>query len=481
MNRKLVLNITGKTLTVEAAALLIPAFVSMFYREREALGFCAASIIALVLGAVLKYIPKPQSSSMFEREGFAVVTLSWLFMSAIGALPFVISGDIPSYVDAFFETVSGFTTTGASILNDVEGLSHAALLWRAMTHWIGGMGILVFVLMFGGKTSNQSMHILKAEMPGPVIGKIVPRARDTARALYVIYAGMTLLEVVLLLISGLPLFDAVFHALGTAGTGGFGMKADSFASYGYSAQWIVTVFMVLFAINFNLYFYIARGDIKSALQSQEMHVFIGIVAIATAIVTLNIRPLYGSLRDSLRLGAFQVSTIISTTGFTTADYDRWPELAKLVLFVLMFLGGCAGSTAGGLKTSRIIILYKTIKAELNRLLRPRRAQALRLEGKPIEDSTVKSVSIFFAIYILIFITLVFLVTVIEHADAVTSFGASAACLNNVGPGFALVGPSKSYALFSPATKIILSVAMLMGRLEVYPILLTLSARTWTEK
>lgn len=481
MNRKLVLTITGQTLTVEAIALLIPAFVSLIYGEREALGFTAAAAIALAVGMVLKYVPKPQSGAMFEREGFAVVSLSWILMSLIGALPFVISGDIPSYVDAFFETVSGFTTTGASIINEVEKLSHAALLWRAMTHWIGGMGILVFVLMFGAKTSNHSMQILKAEMPGPVIGKLVPRARDTARALYVIYAGMTAAEAVLLMISGMPLFDAVFHSLGTAGTGGFGMMNDSLAGYGFGSQWIITVFMVLFAVNFNLYFYAVRGDVKSALQSQELHVFLGIVFCAVAIVTLDIRPLYGSLRDSLRLGSFQVASIISTTGFTTADFDRWPVLSRLVLFTVMFLGGCAGSTAGGLKTSRIIILYKTIRTELNRLLRPRRAQSLRLEGKPIEAGTVRSVSVFFAIYMTIYIITVFLVTIIERADAVTCFSAAAACLNNVGPGFALIGPSRSYFLFHPVTKIILAVAMLIGRLEVYPILLTLSVRTWTEK
>ena len=259
------------------------------------------------------------------------------------------------------------------------------------------------------------------------------------------------------------------------------MRNTSLASYGYSSQWIITVFMVLFAVNFNLYFYVVRGDIKSALQSEELHVFLGIVFCAIAIITFDIWHMYGSIMDAVRLSAFQVSSIISTTGFTTADYDAWPVLSKLVLFIIMFLGGCAGSTAGGLKTSRIVVLFKTIRAELNRLLRPRRAQSLRIEGKPIEAETVKSISIFFAIYIAIFVVLVFLVTLIERVDAVTSFGAAAACLNNVGPGFALVGPSKSYALFTPLTKIILSFAMLIGRLEVYPILLTLSLRTWHEK
>lgn len=466
---------------IEAAALLIPAAVSLIYGEREALGFFAASAIAFATGFFLNRFLKPESSSIFEREGFAVVSLSWISMSIIGALPFYINREIPSYIDAFFETVSGFTTTGASILSDVEHLSHAALLWKGMTHWMGGMGILVFVIMFGAKTSNQSMQILRAEMPGPIIGKIVPRARETARALYIIYSGMTVLEALLLKLSGMPLFDSVFHALGTAGTGGFGMHNTSLGAYGSASQWIITAFMFLFAVNFNLYFYILRGGVKQALRSEELHVFLAIASASIAIVAIDIRPLYGTLSEALRHSSFQVGTVMSTTGFSTVDFDAWPVLAKLVLFILMFFGGCAGSTAGGLKISRIVILFKSVKAELNRLLRPRRAEALLIEGKPIGAQTVKSVSIFFAIYIMIYVVIVFLITAVERSDAVTGFSAAAACLNNVGPGFALVGPSKYYGMFTPFTKLLLSVTMLIGRLELYPILLTLAPRTWVEK
>lgn len=466
---------------LEGLVIMLPALTAVIYSERQAASFFIAAFITLCAGAALRYGIGKSEGGLFEREGFMIVALVWVAVSLFGALPYVMSGDIPSYADAFFETVSGFTTTGASVVVDVEALSHASLLWKGLTHWLGGMGILLFVIMIGSKTSNQSMQIMKAEIPGPVVGKVVPRARDSARALYLIYTGMTLIQIILLMISGMKLFDAVFHSLSTAGTGGFGMRNDSLASYGFASQWIITVFMVLFGVNFNLYYYIVKGEAVLSLRNAELRFYIAIVLISIALVTGNVLPLYDSFADSLRLGSFQVASIISTTGFSTADFDKWPHLSKLVLFIIMFLGGCAGSTAGGLKISRVMILAKGVRAEMSRLLRPRRALALRMEGKPLEASAVRAAGMHFALYISIFIIAVFLITLTENADPETAFSASAACLNNIGPGFSAVGPASNYSGFSALTKLILSFEMLIGRLEIYPILLMFSIRTWREK
>ena len=464
----------GRILLVEAALLLLPMAVALGYGESPVPYLLPAALLVLC-GGLLSF-KKPRQASLFARDGLAVVALAWIAVSLFGALPFYISGSIESFVDCFFETVSGFTTTGATILTEVESLNRGILFWRSFTHWVGGMGVLVFITMLSG-SSDRSMNILKAEMPGPVKGKLTPRTRDTARVLYLLYFLITAVLVGLLLLGGMPLFDSLVHAFGTVGTGGFGIKADSIASYSPYLQGVITVFMILCGINFNLYYLLLLRQWRAALRSDELWTYLGLAVVATGVITLDLRGVYGGLGTCLRQAAFQVGSVITTTGYATADFNVWPGLSRAILFALMFIGGCAGSTAGGLKVSRAMILLRTIRREINRLVHPRRVTAVRCDGKALGSEVQRGVSIYFALYCLC-ILVAFLCLSGEPFTLETNLSATVSCFNNVGPGLGAVGPAGSYAGYSVLSKLLLSAAMLMGRLEIYPLLVALSPSVW---
>lgn len=480
MNRRIVFQTVGRILMAEALFLLLPLAVACYYRESSALSILIAAAIACVVALLLKRLFRPHNKVIYAKEGFAIVALAWLLMSAVGALPFVISGEIPAYIDAFFETASGFSTTGASILTDVESMSRGLLFWRSFTHWLGGMGILVFVMAILPNVTDRSIHIMRAEMPGPIVGKLVPRVKDTAKILYLIYIAFTVLETVLLTIGGMPLFESIVHSFGTAGTGGFGVRADSIAGYAPHLQWIIIIFMLLFGINFNLYYLILIKRLRNVVHSTELWVYFAIIGVSTTLITANIYKLYGSFSESIRLSLFQVSSIITTTGYATADFDLWPQLSRALIFILMFVGACAGSTGGGLKISRIILFFKMIKRELQRLIHPRSVSAVRFEGKTIEDETLSNVGNYFVLYIICIIAVFFLLS-FDHFSFETNFSAAVSCFNNIGPGFGAVGPTLNYAAYSPFSKLVLSFAMLFGRLEIFPLIIALTPSTWTNK
>lgn len=470
---------TGRILIVEALLFLLPLFCSLIYGEIDsALSFLASSGIAAVLGLIMFLAFRPKDKTIFAREGFAIVALSWVAMSAVGALPFVIGGQIPSYVDAFFETVSGLTTTGATILTDIEAMSRGHLFWRSFTHWIGGMGVLVFVMAILPSDSGRSIHIMRAEVPGPIVGKLVPKIRETAKILYLIYIVLTAVMVVFLLCGGMPLFDSLIHAFGTAGTGGFGIKSDSLGGYSPYLQWVVAVFMLLFGINFNLYYLILVRRFREAVKSTELWCYLGIVAVASIAIGINISHLFTSFGEITRHSVFTVASIITTTGFTTVDFSKWPEFSKAILLILMFIGGCAGSTAGGLKVSRVMLLFKTVKRDLHKMLHPRSVSVIKHEGKTVDDGTVHSTSVYLVIYFIIFLAALLLVS-LEPFGMETAFSAVAACFNNVGPAFGAA--ATGFADFSVLSKLILSVAMLLGRLEIFPLLLAFAPSTWLKR
>ncbi len=476
----MVIQTVGRIAQAEAALMLLPAVVSLCYLERCGWSFLASIAICLAIGFLMTKFARPHTDLIYAREGFAIVALGWLLTSALGALPFFLSREIPAYADAFFETVSGFTTTGASILTDVEAMSHGLLFWRSFTHWVGGMGVLVFVMALLPSISDRSIHIVRAEMPGPIVGKLVPRVRDTAKILYVIYIAMTLLQIAFLLAGGMPFFDSVLHAFGTAGTGGFGVKADSIAGYSPYLQWVIAVFMLIFGVNFNLYYLLLMRRFRLALRSGELWCYLAVVAVSSTLIFVNILPSCAGVAEALRLAVFQVSSIITTTGFTTADFNLWPGFSRAILLLLMFVGGCAGSTAGGLKMSRAVMLFKMIGREFRRLLHPRSVTAVRFEGKQVDEQTLGSVSTYFSIYI-VCILAVFLLLTLEPFDFETNFSAAVTCFNNVGPGFAAVGPTGSFAAYSALSKYILSFAMLLGRLEIFPLILIFSPGIWTKR
>ncbi len=480
MNRKMVFHTTGQIVLTEALMLVLPTIVSLLYREKCAISFLISIASALLLGAFLLIAFKPKNPVIYAKEGFLIVSLAWILLSAIGALPFYISGEIPSYIDAFFETVSGFTTTGASILTNIAEMSHGLLFWRSFTHWVGGMGVLVFVMAIIPNISDRSIHIMRAEMPGPIIGKLVPKVKETAKILYLIYIAMTLMQILLLLFGGMNLFESMIHSFGTAGTGGFGIKADSIASYSPYLQWVIAIFMMIFGINFNLYYLMLIKRFKNAFSSIELWVYVFIIVLSTTVITLNILPSIESINNSVRAAFFQVSSIITTTGYSSVDFNLWPGFSKGILLILMFIGGCAGSTAGGFKVSRVVIILKMIRREIKRLIHPRSVSAVQFEGKPLEEKTLNSVGLYLAIYVFCFFS-IFLLLCIDPFDVETNFTAAAACFNNVGPGFAGVGPMSSYAGYSSMSKLLLSFAMLLGRLEIFPLLIALSPATWIKK
>lgn len=481
MNRRMVIYMVGTVIKLEAVLMILPAIVSFIYKESGTIYFAYSILIALAAGFAMTLISKPGNKVIYAREGFVIVALSWFMLSAVGALPFFLSGEIPNYIDAFFETVSGFTTTGASILSDVEKMSNGMLFWRSFTHWVGGMGVLVFMMAVVPSVSDRSIHILRAEVPGPVVGKLVPRIKQTTRILYIIYIVMTIIQIVLLLLGGMPLFDSILHAFGTAGTGGFGIKADSLASYSPYLQWVITIFMFLFGVNFNLYYLLLIKKFRSILKSTELWFYCGIVFVSTVAISVNINTAYPTIGETVRHAAFQVSSIITTTGYATTDFDTWPVFSKSILLMLMFIGACAGSTGGGIKVSRIVLLLKNIKRELKKMLHPRSVGVIRFEGKKVEDHTANSVSSYLAIYTCFFCLIFLVVSMFESFNLETIISSVASCFNNIGPAFGAAGPTLSYAEFSQVSKLVLSVAMLLGRLEIYPIILTLSPTTWVKK
>ena len=400
MNKRMVFHMLGRIVTLQAVLMLMPLICGIIYMEKSVVSFLISIAIALGLGAILTLCNKPENKTFFAREGFVIVALAWITMSAIGALPFVLSGTIPSYTDAFFETVSGFTTTGASIISSgLEEMPKCILFWRSFTHWIGGMGVLVLVMAIVPTETGRSIHIMRAEMPGPIVGKLVPKIKSTAKILYLIYIVMTVVQIILLLLGGMSLFDSIVHSFGTAGTGGFGIKADSIAGYSSYCQWVIAIFMLIFGVNFNLFYLFLMRKFRSIVKSEELWVYLSIVTLSIVAVTLNIYPHYKNISDSVRNSAFQVASIISTTGYATADFNLWPTLSKAILFLLMFIGACAGSTAGGLKVSRVVLLFKQIRSNLKQMLHSRSVDSIRLEDKRVENSTVTNVTTYFAIYI----------------------------------------------------------------------------------
>lgn len=480
MNRRMVLNTLGKIIWLEAGLMLLPVLVCLIYKNTAVYSFLITIAIAAAVASPLTFLCKPRNKVIYAKEGFVIVSLAWILMSVIGALPFVISGEIPSFVDALFEMVSGFTTTGASILTDVEAMSEGLLFWRSFSHWIGGMGVLVFVLAITAGIPDRSIHIMRAEMPGPIVDKLVPKARETAKILYLIYIGMTLLEVVVLVICKMPVFDAIVHTFGTAGTGGFGIYGDSIAGYSPVIQWVITVFMFLFGINFNLYYLLLMGKIKNVLRSSELWVYAGVGIVSCAAITVNIFSIYGNVSDALRHSAFQVSTVMTTTGYATADFNQWPVFSKTLLLVLMLMGACAGSTAGGLKVSRVIILVKSMRRELTHLLHPRSVKALKLEGKRLDEQTLSTTASYLMMYSACLV-IIFLLLSFDKFDIETNISATVACFNNIGPGLGAVGPVGNYFEYTDFSKIVLCAAMLLGRLEIFPLLLCFSPATWTKK
>lgn len=480
MNRRMVLSMVGRVVLLEAALMLPALITSIIYKESCAWDFVAAIAVSLVTGTLLTIVFKPSSKVIFAKEGFVIVALCWMALSAIGALPFYFSREIPSYIDAFFETASGFTTTGASILTDVEAMSKGLLFWRSFTHWLGGMGVLVFVMAVINNLSDRSIHILRAESPGPVVGKIVPKMKETTRILYIIYIAITLLNIVFLLIGGMPLFESIVHAVGTAGTGGFGVKADSFGSYSPYLQWVTTVFMFIFGVNFNIYYLVLLKRFKEIMKSTEFKFYLCVIATAIILITVNIFPLFSSVSEAVRHSAFQVGTVMSTTGYATTDFNQWPAFSKGIIFLLMFMGGCAGSTAGGFKCARVVILAKKVRREVKKLLHPRSVNTMRFEGKSVENQVISSVSAYTIVYIML-LCAVFLVISLDGFDFETNLTAAVSCVNNIGPAFGAAGPASSYAAFSPLSKIVLSFAMLFGRLEIYPMLIALTPSTWSKK
>ena len=480
MNKKMIIYILGKMLGVEGVILLLPALVSLIYQERSGFSFLIVSAI-LGLAFLLFGRKKPKCTRIYGKEGFVIVGFAWILWSLFGALPFFISGSIPNYIDAFFETVSGFTTRGSTILKDIEALPLGINFWRCFTHWIGGMGVLVFVMMITSLDDEHSMPLMRAEVPGPEADKLVPKARNTAAILYGMYFALTAIEVVLLMLGGMNLYDALVHSFSTAGTGGFSNRNASVSFYDSAyIDGVITVFMILFGINFNLYFLLLLKEWKNVFKNEELRAYLGIIAAAIAVITVNIVNIYGNALHAFRYASFQVASIITTTGFYTADYELWPELSKTVLLLLMFIGACAGSTGGGIKVSRFVILCKSIRQEIRKILHPNAVTVVKINGKKVGADTMRGINVYFAAYIFI-LALSVLIVSIDNFDFATSFSGVLTTINNVGPGISKVGPVENFHMFSPLSKIVFSFDMLVGSLEIIPYLLILSPDLWRKR
>lgn len=478
MNYQMISYVISRIFWMEAVLMTLPLGTALAYGEAT-IPFLAAMLALTAAGLLLGR--KPKQTALYARDGFAVVALAWLGMSVFGALPFVISGDIPNFVNAFFETVSGFTTTGATILTEVETLSRSGLFWRSFTHWVGGMGVLVFVMAVLPMTDGHGMHLLRAEMPGPSVGKLVSRMSDTAKILYGIYLAMTVLEILLLCLGGMPFFDSCIHSFGSAGTGGFSCRNLSVGAYD-SAYFdvVISIFMLLFGVNFNLYYFLLIKRFRDVFRSEELRAYLLIVAGAVLAIAIDILHLYGSFLESLRYSFFQVSTIITTTGYATTDFNLWPSFSKGILVVLMFIGACAGSTGGGIKVARIVILIKASWGDMRKMLHPNAVSPIRFEGKPLTNQNVRGVHHFLTVYLLI-LTVSFLLLSLEQFDLITTFTAVISCMNNIGPGLEIVGPMGNFSQFTWASKLLLSFDMLVGRLEIFPMILLFAPSIWKRR
>ncbi len=489
MNKRMVLRTLGMVLRMLSLLLLLPIIVAIIYKEKTPFtAFFSVAVGSFLLGSLILLFTKTKNHIIYAKEGFAITAFTWIIFATVGALPFVISGDIPSYVDAIFETVSGFTTTGSSILasaklDELYESGKSILFWRSFTHWVGGMGVLVFVMAIIPNFTDRSIHIMRAEMPGPVIGKLLPKAKSTSRILYVIYIFLTLLQIVLLCAGGMPIYDSIVNSLGTAGTGGFSITSSGIGGYSPYCQWVIGIFMVIFGVNFNLYFLILMRRVRTALKSSELWCYLTLIIVSTSIITVNLMkniPQMNSFSEAVRHAFFQVGTIMSTTGYATADFNTWPNLSKAVLFLLMLCGGCAGSTAGGLKISRVMMLFKSVAKEIRQMIFPRAVSKIRFEGKPVEESLVRSVLSYFAVYMICMLG-AFLLIAFEPFSFETNVSAVVTCFNNVGPGFDAVGPMANFASYTDFSKIVLSFAMLLGRLEIFPIIVIFSPHSWIKK
>ncbi len=469
MNKRMIAYILGILLLCEAGLMLLPTVVSLIYGEAVVTSFLSTIVLLVATGLVLVAM-KPKNKTIYARHGLIIVALGWILMSLFGALPFYFSGEIPSYLDALFEAVSGFTTTGSSILTDVEALSKSMLFWRSFTHWIGGMGVLVFMMavlpLAGG---GGDLHLMRAESPGPNVSKLVPKSSKTARILYGIYLTLTIFEIVLLLLGGMSLFESVTIAFGTAGTGGFGVLNSSIASYSTFCQGVITVFMTLFGINFNIYFLLLCKKFKDALKSEELWTYLAIMLSAIVVIAINIKDLFTSFGEALHHSAFQVSSVMTTTGFATTDFNQWPELSRIIMLAVMCVGACAGSTGGGLKVSRVIILLKSARREFRRISHPRSVKIITFDGNRVSDDTIRSTFAYFFIYAMIFASSVLVVS-IDNFDFTTTVTSVIATLNNIGPGLNMVGATGNYSEFSLLSKLVLIADMLLGRLEIFPLL-----------
>ena len=484
MNYKMVGKFVAQTLFVESIFMIPALAISLFCRDGMAIqGFLITLAILLAVQGVLFFLCKGAPRAFGATEGFVCVSISWIVMSLLGCLPFYLSREIPAYIDAFFEIVSGFTTTGASVVPNVEGLSKGILYWRSFSHWLGGMGVLVFLLAVApgdGQGKGFTMHLMRAESPGPNVGKLVPKMRKTAAILYLIYIVMTVINVIFLLCGGMSLFEALCTAYGTAGTGGFGIKNDSLASYSPYIQNVTTVFMFLFGINFGCFYLLLLRQFKSVLKDEELRVYVGVVIVAILLIVLDIRSLYGTLEEAIRHAAFQVSSVITTTGFATTDFDLWPGFSKTILLTLMVVGACAGSTGGGIKVARVLLLFKSLRRNIRQALRPNRVQVIRNNGAVVDEQVLDNTNAYLAAYVIIFIVSVILISVDEFSTT-TNISAVLACFNNIGPGLEAVGPTCNFGGFSTFSKLVLSVDMLAGRLEIFPILVLLSRGTWKNR
>lgn len=478
MNSSMIRYILGYVLKTEAALLLLPCLIALIYSEKEGIWYLPVAAACTLLGLLMTR-RKPANTVFYLKEGCIATSLSWILLSFFGCLPFYLTGEIPSFTDALFETISGFTTTGASILSDVEALSHCSLFWRSFTHWIGGMGVLVFLLAIVPLSGGSNINLMRAESPGPSVGKLVPKVKYTARILYLIYFGMTVIETILLLLGRMPLFDAVCTSFGTAGTGGFGIKNDSFGSYSPYLQWIVTIFMILFGINFNAYYLIIFGNIKKALKMEEVRYYLLVIVVSVGIIFFNILGTCAGAFEALTQSAFQVASIITTTGFSTTNFDTWASTSKIVLVLLMFVGACAGSTGGGIKVSRFVILFKTVRKEFTSYIHPKSIKKIKMDDKPVEHEIIRTINVYFITFTVLFVLSIFLIS-FDGTDLVTDFTAVAATINNIGPGLAMVGPMENFGFFSNFSKYVLMFDMLAGRLELFPLLLVFHPAIWKD-
>ena len=484
MNYKMMGRFIAQTLSVEALFMLPALLISIFLGESMAFrGFAVAIVAAAATAGLLFLLCRSAPSIMGATDGFVCVSISWIVLSLFGCLPFVVSREIPHFVDAFFEIVSGFTTTGASVVPNVEALSKSILYWRSFSHWLGGMGVLVFLLAINpgdGKGSGFTMHLLRAESPGPDVGKLVPKMRKTAAILYLIYIAMTVLNILFLLAGNMPLFEAVCTAFGTAGTGGFGVKNDSIASYSPYLQNVTTVFMLLFGVTFSCYYLLQLRQLRNVFKDAELRLYIGIVLGSILLIVLNIRPLYGTLEETIRHAAFQVGSIITTTGYATTDFDLWPSFSKAILLGLMMVGACAGSTGGGIKVARVLLLCKSLRRNIRLVLRPNTVRVVRSNGAPVEEKVLDTTNAYLAAYVIIMVASFILIS-LDGFSITTNLSAVFACFNNIGPGLDAVGPTCNYGIYSDLSKLVLSLDMLAGRLEIFPILILFSAKTWKRK